>query len=38
VAFLDLKLSQVIVTTNENTGIIDVGLLGEIYEDKENTD
>lgn len=32
-AFLNLNLPQVIVTTNENTGKIEVGLLEEIYED-----
>jgi exosome complex RNA-binding protein Rrp42 (RNase PH superfamily) len=37
-AFLNLQLPQVIVTTNENTGKIEVGLLEEIYEDQENTD
>ena len=37
-AFLSLQLPQVIVTTNENTGKIEVGLLEEIYEDQENTD
>ena len=37
-AFQNLQLPQVIVTTNENTGKIEVGLLEEIYENQENTD
>lgn len=37
-AFQNVQLPQVYVTTNENTGKIDVGLAEEIYEDQENTD
>jgi exosome complex RNA-binding protein Rrp42 (RNase PH superfamily) len=32
-AFLDMSLPSVFVTTNENTGKIEVGLTEEIYED-----
>lgn len=37
-AFQNVHLPQVYVTTNENTGKIDVNLAEEIYEDQENTD
>lgn len=37
-AFIDMTLPSVFVTTNENTGKIEVGLTEEIYEDQENTD
>lgn len=37
-AFMNVQLPQVYVTTNENTGKIEVGLAEEIYEDQENTD
>jgi exosome complex RNA-binding protein Rrp42 (RNase PH superfamily) len=37
-AFQNMQIPQVYVTTNENTGKIDVGLAEEIYEDQENTD
>lgn len=37
-AFINVQLPQVYVTTNENTGKIEVGLAEEIYEDQENTD
>lgn len=33
-----MQLPQVYVTSNENTGKIEVGLAEEIYEDQENTD
>ena len=33
-----MSLPSVFVTTNENTGKIEVGLTEEIYEDQENTD
>lgn len=37
-SFLDLKLPQTIATLNNNTGLIEVGLVEEIHPDKENTD
>ena len=37
-AFLDLQLPQVIATMNANTNKIEVGLLEEVYTDKDNTD
>lgn len=37
-AFQDVRLPQVFVTTNENTGKVEVGLAEEIYEDQDNTD
>ena len=37
-AFEDLQLPQVIATMNANTSKIEVGLLEEVYTDKENTD
>lgn len=36
--FDDLKLPQTIATMNNNTGLIEVGLVEEVYTDKENTD
>ena len=37
-AFQDLRLPQVIATLNANTNKIEVGLLEEVYTDKDNTD
>ena len=37
-AFQDLCLPQVIATLNANTNKIEVGLLEEVYTDKDNTD
>ena len=37
-AFKDLQLPQTIATVNNNTGKIEVGLVEEVYADKENTD
>lgn len=37
-AFLNLELPQTIATANANTGKIEVGLVEEVYVDKENTD
>ena len=37
-AFEDLCLPQVIATMNANTNKIEVGLLEEVYTDKDNTD
>ena len=37
-AFEDLCLPQVIATVNANTNKIEVGLLEEVYTDKDNTD
>ena len=37
-AFEDLCLPQVIATMNANTSKIEVGLLEEVYTDKDNTD
>ena len=37
-AFQDLHLPQVIATMNANTSKIEVGLLAEVYTDKDNTD
>ena len=37
-AFEDLQLPQVIATMNANTNKIEVGLLEEVYTDKDNTD
>lgn len=37
-AFEDLDLPQVIATMNANTGKIEVGLMEEVYTDKDNTD
>jgi len=37
-AFKDLQLPQTIATLNNNTGKIEVGLVEEVYADKENTD
>jgi exosome complex RNA-binding protein Rrp42 (RNase PH superfamily) len=37
-AFLDLALPQVIATLNSNTNKIEVGLVEEVYPDKDNTD
>lgn len=37
-AFLDLELPQTIATMNNNTGKIEVGLVEEVYADRENTD
>ena len=37
-AFDDLELPQTIATLNNNTGKIEVGLVEEVYADKENTD
>ena len=34
----DLKLPQTIATMNNNTGLIEVGLVEEVHTDKENTD
>ena len=37
-AFEDLQLPQVIATMNANTSKIEVGLVEEVYTDKDNTD
>lgn len=37
-AFQDLALPQVIATVNSNTNQIEVGLVEEVYPDKDNTD
>ena len=37
-AFQDLSLPQVIATVNSNTNKIEVGLVEEVYPDKDNTD
>lgn len=37
-AFLNLELPQTIATLNNNTGKIEVGLVEDVYADKENTD
>ena len=37
-ALLNLELPQTIATLNNNTGKIEVGLVEEVYADKENTD
>lgn len=37
-AFGDLCLPQVIATMNANTNKIEVGLVEEVYTDKDNTD
>lgn len=37
-AFEDLCLPQVIATMNANTNKIEVGLVEEVYTDKDNTD
>ena len=37
-AFQDLSLPQVIATVNTNTNKIEVGLVEEVYTDKDNTD
>ena len=37
-AFQDLSLPQVIATLNANTNQIEVGLVEEVYPDKDNTD
>ena len=37
-AFKNLQLPQTIATLNNNTGKIEVGLVEEVYADKENTD
>lgn len=37
-AFLDLEFPQTIATLNNNTGKIEVGLVEEVYTDKQNTD
>lgn len=37
-AFQDLALPQVIATVNNNTDAIEVGLVEEVYPDKDNTD
>ena len=37
-AFQDLSLPQVIATMNANTNKIEVGLVEEVYTDKDNTD
>ena len=37
-AFCDLALPQVLATLNSNTNKIEVGLVEEVYPDKDNTD
>lgn len=37
-AFINIQLPQTIATMNNNTGKIEVGLVEEVYTDKENTD
>ena len=37
-AFNDLALPQVIATMNTNTNKIEVGLVEEVYPDRDNTD
>ena len=37
-AFVDLQLPQTIATMNANTGKIEMGLVEEVYADRENTD
>ena len=37
-AFVNLELPQTIATLNNLTGKIEVGLVEEVYADKENTD
>jgi len=37
-AFQDLCLPQVIATLNSNTNKIEMGLMEEVYTDKDNTD
>ena len=37
-AFCDLALPQVLATLNNNTNKIEVGLVEEVYPDKDNTD
>ena len=37
-AFINLELPQTIATMNNNTGKIEVGLVEEVYADRENTD
>jgi hypothetical protein len=35
---LNLEIPQTIATVNNNTGQIEIGLVEEVYTDKENTD
>ena len=37
-AFMNLEIPQTIATVNNNTGQIELGLVEEVYTDKENTD
>ena len=37
-AFANLELPQTLATVNNNTGSIEVGLVEEVYADKQNTD
>lgn len=37
-AFVDLQLPQTIATVNSNTGAIEIGLVEDVYTDKQNTD
>jgi len=35
---MNLEIPQTIATVNNNTGQIEIGLVEEVYTDKENTD